>query len=471
MKYLFYLIILLILHVSGEAQDSLDNYLQTTFPAFQLKSDLHFIRQKVEFKKYNASGFYFIGKKRFNFLYDSISQVIEHEKEMTLKDFYLLTSRLIQELQDDRAVYSMVGDQLKKENRLRQMKDAIRIPIYSVVMNDTAYILNSKLLPDHAQLVSIDGIPATEIIKNTFKDVYQDNWHYLNNNGFGAFPFYLRYIYIYVKYGFRETITVTYIPHGKSLPEKQEIKLYKPIDTSLSKAFIYPDRKNKSLELRFEEDMAILKVNGHTPFEINIDTINAIFSTIKEKNSQTLIIDIANCTLSYDYFWLTLLNYFHEGEISLYGYQKEPVDLNKYTVKHLRNKDYVKGKVSKIADDCRFNGDIYLVMGYGTRSSAVTFADIMTYNRLATATFGQETGDKASRYDHPLHYYLPVTGLSLYLSSMLVKSLDQTKHTRGIIPDYQINLENIKTYHENKEQHNALILQKVIQKIKKLDPS
>ncbi len=471
MKYTLFLLIVIVLDVTGHGQDSVEDYLHAHYPAFELKSDLHFIRQKAEFKNYNATGLYFTGKERFNFLYDSILQVIDQKQEMSLLDFYHLSSKLIRELQDDQSVYSLVGESLVENDRLKRMGDAIRIPIASVVINDTAYISNSRLLPDNAQLLSINGMAATEIIGRTLKDAFPHQWQYLRNNGFALFQFHMAFMYIYTQYGFHDSVTVEFIRPGASLPEKQEIKLYEPGDTSINGGFKLDAKKQQFLSLRFDEDIAVLKVNNHYPFEINIDTLNMIFTSIRDKKIRALIIDISECKKSYDYFWMTLLNYLYTGEINLYGYHKDPVDLMKYTAKHLRKKDYVKGKISKIASNCRFDGDIYLVTGYGTRSSAVTFADILTFNQLATSTFGQETGDRTSRYDRPIHYYLPVTGLGLRLSTTLVKSLDHTRHTRGLLPDYPIYLNDIGAYQENIEQHNALILQKAIQIIRKKNQS
>ncbi len=157
------------------------------------------------------------------------------------------------------------------------------------------------------------------------------------------------------------------------------------------------------------------------------------------------------------------MNYLYEGKLSLYEYQGEQQDLEKYTKKFISKKEYIDGNYSDIDHKLKFTGNIYLIVGASTASSAVRFADILRFNKIAVKIFGQETLTRTTQFDYAAIHYLPVTKLHLRLSSSLNYGLDKNHDNHGLLPDIEIKPETTKEYREN--LNNQLVTERVIKYI------
>jgi len=160
---------------------------------------------------------------------------------------------------------------------------------------------------------------------------------------------------------------------------------------------------------------------------------------------------------------LVLLNYIYEGKLWLYEYHKEAQDISKYLKKRLKNKKYIVGNFSEINNDYRFKGDLYLITGPNTTSSAVKFADILRYNHIVKKTYGSETLSKTTQYNFANSYFLPITGIQLVLSTSLSYALDKNIDKHGFRPDIEVRLRNVTEFFEN--LGNRFVAEKVIELI------
>ena len=75
--------------------------------------------------------------------------------------------------------------------------------------------------------------------------------------------------------------------------------------------------------------------------------------------------------------------------------------------------------VEPVDNSLRFSGDIYLLIGPGTMSSASLFAATLQHQKLATLV-GSPTGGYATLYGNLMDVYLPNTGLKVWMPTGII---------------------------------------------------
>lgn len=439
--------------------------LNETFPAFELKSDLAFIKNKAQYKMYNYDGLLYAGKKRFNLLYDSIQKVIDEKGEMNRIDFFLLTSPLIRLLQDDQSYYSLKGDyaydRQKKINIPFAEKNLIPLKVY--IFHDSVFIASDSSNLYKAHLISINDIPAINVVSEVLKHTTFARFRYLEENKYAFLRLANHPILSNVLFDFENEIEITYSPFDSDTILYKNLDLLPINDSSYDRSLEQELGSSPWYSLRFKNDQAVLRIYSLPDLELNVYFINDIFKQISKINPKGLIIDISKSYYSFGSLWLVILNYLYEGDLSIYEYHKEKRDLKKYTKKTIHKKDYVIGKFSDINMEYKFEGNIYLITGSWTGSSAVKFADLMKYNHLVDKIFGCETLIKSTQFNYSKKYYLPVTGISLTISTSLSYALDKNLDTHGLIPDVEVKPNTVNEYWQNLS--NQFVIDKVINMI------
>jgi hypothetical protein len=81
----------------------------------------------------------------------------------------------------------------------------------------------------------------------------------------------------------------------------------------------------------------------------------------------------------------------------------------------------------------RFSGDVYLLIGPGTMSSASLFAATMRKYEIATL-IGEEAGGSATPYGNIIDAYLPNTGLKVWMPTSVIYG----NSTGPIVPDHVV---------------------------------
>lgn len=451
---------------SGYCQDSLMRILNEKFPALELKQDLAFIRNKAQFKKYNHDGLLLAGKVNFNRLYDSIESVIDEKGAMSRLDFFYLTAPLVRMLKDDGSLYNLRGNYSYDNQGKKKVIFAEKsvIPLLLQIFNDTVYVTGDSTALYQSRLISINGIPAKKIVSEIFRLTSFTGDRYYRKYGYGYLPLYHYPELCFSLFGFHDKVEIEYMPPDTKTTIFKELQLT-AIGDSLFKAIEEKPAERLRYRLFFRANDAVLRIIPMRNDVINVDEMNGLFKTLSESPPETLIIDLSYCYYSSDIFWLVMLNYLFEGELWLYGYHKEPVDLAKYSREKMKKSQMVKGKFSRIDRGNSYNGKIYLITGPYTASAAVRFADIMRYNHIATGFFGRETMIMNPSYDFPTLHYLPVTGLVLYLSYTFFDALDSNRNMSGFMPDVIIQPDNITEARENRS--DQVVIEKVLEFIHK----
>jgi len=423
------------------------------------------IKNKVIYKRYNQNGLLFVGKERFNQLYDSIKNVIKEKSEMSRLEFYFLTAPLVSSLQDDRSFYSLVGKYaFNPQNETHiSFHDKTLIPLYIYSFNDSIFTLNDTSELYKAQIISINDISANIIFSTLLGLTQFSKFNYYDKHQYGRSGLYIYPFLSHELFGFKNDIQIKYKPLGSDSILQTKLELLH-VGDSIFFNKLKKDRISRTwYNLDVENDYAILYLKSLPEGEVNIHFFNDIFRKINKIQPKALIIDISNCAWSFDTFWLVLLNYIYEGKLWLYEYHKEARDISKYLKKRLKNKKYIVGNFSEINNDYRFSGDLYLITGPNTKSSAVRFADILRYNHIVKKIYGSETLSKTTQYDFANSYFLPITGIQLVLSTSLSYSLDKNTDTHGLRPDIEVKPRNVSEFFEN--SGDRFVAKKVIELI------
>ena len=466
MKYLCLLFIALFLSSANYSQDSIMPILHEIFPAYELNSDLEFIKNKAVYKRYNYNGLLYAGKDRFYKLYDSIEEVINNKDNMSRLDFYFLTAPLIQLLQDDVSIYSLVGKYAvdSRSEEYLPFAEKTVIPIGVHAFHDSVYITSGNSGLNESRLLSINDIPANKIISEVCKYTSFSKYRYYNKYKYASLDLYYNSVILYLLFGFHDEVEIKYAPYNSDEVLSRNINLLPIGDTS------FYNNIKKSIEnlpwysIAIEDDIAIWRIKTMPRGELKLKEINELFKKIHDSGSSSLVIDISGCSGSYDNFWIVLLNYLYEGELSLYEHQKKPLDLSKFSKKRINNSNHILGRFSDINKDYQFGGNIYLITGPSTSSSAVRFADILKYNHISKKIYGSETLTKTTQYDFYGSHYLPATGITLGLSTTLYYALDKNTNTHGLIPDVEVIPETGNEFLKNMD--NKLVIDRVISLIK-----
>jgi hypothetical protein len=85
----------------------------------------------------------------------------------------------------------------------------------------------------------------------------------------------------------------------------------------------------------------------------------------------------------------------------------------------------------------RYKGQVYVLIGPKTGSSAVMFASMAKYYSIATLV-GEETGDTTALYGETLQFILPNSRLQIAVACKYVLSCGSKGDMRGVIPDHEI---------------------------------
>lgn len=465
MRKLYLLFIALFLSSANYAQDSIMPILQETFQSYELVSDLEFIKNKAIYKKYNYNGLLYAGKERFTQLYDSIERVINEQDKMSRIDFYFLTTPLIHLLQDDVSIYSLLGEYAHnpKNDEYLPFAEKTVIPLAVSVFHDSVFIVGEKSGLHKSQLISINDIPANKVVADICKYTSFRKDRYYRKYKYASVGLYNNSVILNLLYGFHDEVELKYSPFESDDILTKKVELLPIGDSAFYNSIKRRTDSKPWHSLTFENNYAVLKIMSMPRGELKLDELDNIFKQIDEHGSTSMIIDISDCSWSYDNFWIVVLNYLYEGELSLYEHQKKPLDLSKFSKKRINNATYILGKYADINKEFLFKGKIYLITGSSTSSSAVRFADILKYNKISDKIFGGETLTKTTQYDFYNSYYLPATGIALGLSNTLFYALDKNLDTHGLIPDVEVVPANTIEFLDNTD--NKLIIERVIKLI------
>jgi hypothetical protein len=345
-------------------------------------------------------------------------------------------------------------------------------------------------IPLGSEIISINNIPISEIIKNLYKYYTTDGVN-ITGKRIGIRTHFAKYFRFH--YGQKESFNVVF---KRGYPNEIESKTlqsvgykdyYKNFNSRHSKPFdqiYYAEHKEdqKYNYRQLDDTTGILTIytfsmgNETTQEHKNyVAFLDGTFAEIKAKKLKNLIVDIRHCGGGTDpndvvtYSYLTQRN-FQESKQVWISFNKVPLlkHLNISVPKFLRplgvgkyNRDFQKrfpiekdGKyyISNEENEMTirepnknaFTGNIYLLISPAVASAGSLFAAMVAGNENTTV-IGEET--MGGYYGHnghtPFGYVLPkskiITGFSIDNIEQDVPKKDNQFYNRGIIPDLEVS--------------------------------
>jgi hypothetical protein len=281
------------------------------------------------------------------------------------------------------------------------------IPFNTHINNNKLFVANSlnKEIPPNAQVLSINGLSAQEILsmlrsysngeKNDYKDQVIESyfprlvWHLFGGSGV---PFKIAFV--------------------DSTGNQRKVKTagLKLSEISFTKTLV---QYNNPFEMHYINDtIAHLKYNLCTNYDEFKVFLNDHFKTISEKGIRNLIVDIRD----------------NPGGNS---------GVNTLIFNYLTNKPYNNGEDKPtIPDSVRypFNGKAYLLTSNKTFSSANMCASTFKCNKFGKV-IGEETGGLTVSYGETYPVFLPNTKLIAGIATTKFVEACGVENGRGLIPD------------------------------------
>jgi hypothetical protein len=419
--------------------NDIDSVLTKKYGSEQLVEDFDYIKTNVLTKKYNRTPYLFIRQEDFERGCDSIKRIINREGQMSLFDFYTLTTPFLSSICDDHLnfIFSGPWDYINKDIKVYDNKIMWAASAYFI--NNKIYITGSSEIPAKSRVISVEDIPDTILIKELLRYQQYSLQRYYKAHRAVPINFYVNALIMYKIFGMKDNITVKFKRSETAKVETVTIELKKYNDFQ-QVSQLREKLRNNNYDLSFDGRTAILKLNtfNYRNFNDGINNYNQIFKTIKENESQNLIIDVSQNGGGSDLNWFTFLRYI----------TKLPVQLNCNAPKLEIKEALIQSKIdqSKIDTALFFSGDIYLVTGPRSFSSAVRFADVMKSNLLCKNVIGQETLGQATHYGEAKTSNLPNTKLVITVSSKLFYSINCNTDKSGVMPDLEVPLKTVEDY-------------------------
>ncbi len=449
-KYLIYLFSVLLLFISLSKQIkaqtvSLAYELNKKLPSADFISDLDSILVKVVQKRNNQTAFNYISESDFQNNVKKVKDYFSAHDSLTRNDFFKRVGPLLSLLKDDHLNFNAAGTWMRGA-----IEEKYIIPLSLLVYNNNCYVALSDTIPVKSKIISINNIPMMDIVKKTLNVVNFSQYYSVIRNQIVSFDLPKYSADIFSLYNFSNKVSIKYIPYGEEHEKIVTVPLFATIDKNMFRNFkVMHVRVDRNPSLEFKNEIAILRLPsflaGWNIKEIGkglkkwnqffAKTFNEI-DTVKPKK---LLIDISNNGGGSDYTWFILLNYLCDKRInvSYNNPEKTPLELFNNSIIPLIG-DSLKGQPSFK----QFKGKIYLLISERTFSAAEGFADIFKTNRLGTV-IGRETRALRSHYGEVKLYALAKTGLTYSISTKFLISPSGDKRPHGVIPDYEIKINNV----------------------------
>ena len=435
--------------------------------------------------KANSGLYKYRTKQQIDSLYHWADNEINHLS--TYGDFYNLISKVTDyegSLHNDTSMPDKRWERLREETY-----GYFPFPIKWI---DGKWLVNfeNSDIPLGAEIVSINSIPITEVILNTYKYYTTDGY---NSTGkrIGIRAHFARYYRLH--YGLKDRFEIAYKTSDSDTLGSVELTsvsyadYYKRFNNRYSKPYdqIYyndleDDKKYTYKKMDSQTGMLTIYSFGiggeqsvaHKNF---VAFLEDVFTKVEEENIQNLIIDVRqngggtdpNDLVTYSYLadrdfqentkaWISfhkipLLKYYNTKvprfvrPLGVGAYNKEfqeifPVDKEGHYFQNAHSNDHKRWVPNQKA----FKGNIYLLVSPAIASAGSLFAAMLAGTKNTT-TIGEET--MGGYYGHnghtPLSYKLPkskiVTQFSIVnLEQDVVQKSNQIRG-RGIIPDYNVS--------------------------------
>jgi len=417
-------------------------YLKDNFSVEEILADIAFYENMLQRVHPDEIAAIPLGnvKEKMGKLKDSI------DDSMTRLDFYRMLAPIISQINDEHTTVLLPRHELEEyENAMGKF-----FPLDVVFVNGKlivkANLSASDAIRPGMEIVSINGVPA-EDLRDTLMSYFSgtrdaQKLFYLQEHFSEAF---------FLEYGPSASFNV-----GLRNPDSEDFKSYAlpgvNVEREKMEPFYYDIVDNNTVIFTYN-----LFKNPNNNFNT---FLKDMFQTIRDRNIQKLVIDLrsnkggdtilGDRILSYiavesymQYYRIDVrvsqeardafiseapgfvrwfpVQYFHPALKPLWA--KEPGDISSVSM----------GAVTPEKTPLHFQGDLFVVIGPGSMSSATMLASTIKKHNMGTLV-GEETGGRDTMYGNVTTYRLPKTGLEIEMPCGIVYG-----NTTGTVePDYKI---------------------------------
>jgi hypothetical protein len=413
---------------------SLSNvFAQTIFSAKQIKNDLDFLFDKLEYIHPNL--YAYTSKER---TLQAISIVKSEIKDsLNSIDFWLMVCPIVNNLHHGHTAITPQNSEVNKYiNKL--LETGFRyFPFSIIILDSNIYIhdiyLDTKDIERGNKVISINGIKASEILSKLVNyesgERMEYRLHYVEKRFIWNYPLLYpssKYEVKYMDKGIEKTVLLD------GISEKET-------DEYFAKAFTSVTR-NYRFNL-VDNSIACIEYNACVDYDNFKLFLDSAFTITKQNKITNLIIDIRKNGGGDSRLNSLLLTYLTDKPF--YEYSKHIEKLtsdirasNEYYTQFkkdtiIERRTYVENNVK---NPLLFNGHIYLLTGIETFSSGTQLAALIKDYHLGEI-IGQETGGIPTCYGDHFDFVLPNTKTNCRVSYKWSLRPSGVDDNRGVIPE------------------------------------
>ncbi len=413
---------------------------QTKFSAEQLKNDLDFLFNKMEYIHPNL--YAYTSKNEIGRELSLIKT--EFKDSLNSIDFWLMVCPIVNSLHHGHTSITPQNTDMNQYMIKLQETGFKYIPFSIIILDSSIYIrdiyTNSKEIQPGNRIISINGITSSEILSKLVKyesgERKEYRLHYAEKKFIWNFPLHYPSAIYEIKYkdkGLDKTVLLNGI--GEQETEKYFVK-----------AFPEADNNYRNYKFRLaDKNTACIEYNACVDYDNFKLFLDSSFTKIKQDKISNLIIDVrknGGGDASLNSLLVTYLT-----DKPFYEYSKHVEKLtseiratNEYYSQFkkdtiIERNTYVK---NKIKNPLLFNGNIYVLTSIETFSSGTQLAALIKDYKLGK-TIGQETGGIPTCYGDHFDFMLPNTKTNCRVSYKWSLRPSGVEDNRGVIPDIILN--------------------------------
>jgi len=393
----------------------------------ELQEDFLILKDSIT--KIHPDIYRYVNKTMIDSLFNSIH--LSLNKDENVFPFYSKIKRLLSGIKDGHLQCALSND-----DELFFNENILLFPIQIKFIKDKAYTISNStsILEKGTEILFINEIPVKNIKKKLFEYIQSDGL--ITSNKYNELSDYFSF-YHFLVYGQYSIFKISYLnQNGVKKTLKLKAKLNNIIDSKNK-----PDIEEKKLKLDFynNEKVALITIKTFSYDELEITKENyrlflsSTFKSLKNKKTNTLIIDLRNNGGGQDIYGSLLYSYLTNKEFKYYA------SLN--TVNYeLTSNDHPNLLVQNPQEN-NFRGKIYfLINGLSFSTTAELCSIAKSNNRglfIGEETAGGYYGNNSGNFTI---ITLPNSKIIICIpTTKYVMAVTEGKENdRGIIPDYEI---------------------------------
>ncbi len=420
------------------------------FAPNELKEDLDFLFKTIE--EVHPNMYAYIPEREFSKLRGQLYRQIR--EPISRLEFYKAIAPVVASLKNGHTF--MEAPRGAFEEYLRKGGKIFPLELH---WDGTAVILKSCIsspeLPIGGEVLTIDNQNAKEFLIRTARYFPTENKAY--SLGFLEREKNLP-MFLWLEKGNSESLTLHIKTIAGSVKKyvikalnQKEIESQAAIDKSESSSI--PSRMSPAYFYRYitEHNVGLVEFNSFADLPKFRIFLDETFRKLKDQNVSTLIIDIrtnpgGSSSLGDEFLKYLTDKPFRQFETMELKISRQMCERYKWVRQQDPTVKIGSIRVSELnfiepgQNDLRFEGEVFLLMGPITGSSAVSFAQAMKHFGIGTLV-GRETEDTPVNYGEIIMNTLPHTDLLFSVACKRFVCAGAKENGRGVIPDYEVKQE------------------------------